>query len=162
MSGVRGLAKAATARWILGLLLLTAVGAEVAPGTRLALAAAPAAFRAAVSSGRVLLSFAGAPSTTYTVYRSTGASAFSALSTYTTGGDGVTGEAVPGWTEDPSTKEVSYLDLSPQDFYNYYYYVVNESDSPPSRSYTLSAFFSAEPVGPRELRSRHGPLRPLP
>ncbi|MCL5046557.1 MAG: hypothetical protein M1598_07195 [Actinobacteria bacterium] len=59
-------------------------------------AAAPTDLRLATSSQKVVANFTGAPSVSYSVYRSTDGNIFTVLSTYTTGATGGTGA---GWTD---------------------------------------------------------------
>lgn len=121
-------------------LILLAAALLVLSLHSLALAAAPTDLRLETSSGKVMASFTGAPSVTYSVYRSTGDRALAVISTYTTGAAGVTGTPVTGWTEDPASKALTYEDLSVQNYRDYTYYIQNDSDAVPTQTYYLTAF----------------------
>ncbi|MHB9145299.1 MAG: cytochrome c3 family protein [Symbiobacteriia bacterium] len=126
-----------TRKWVLW--LAGAVAALVLTWPQSALAAAPSDLRLLTSSGKVIATFTGAPSTTYSIWRSTG-SPFSQSSSYTTGPAGVAGTAVAGWTEDPIGKALTYTDTSVQDYMDYSYVIQNDTDNPTTRSFILSAF----------------------
>ena len=103
-------------------------------------AAAPTDLRLNTSSGRVVASLTGAPSTTYSIWRSSGGGTFTQVSSYTTGPANQAGTAVAGWTEDPATKALTYSDTTVQDYFDYTYYVQNDSDAPATQTYRLAAF----------------------